>query len=121
VCHALIRIEYCAYDPLHQYVVGSCPPHWYQRLLNSFRDPQNLARQRASKFAQEDPLDSSVLTPGSHSHTLHSTSSSIVVTTTANVDLDVNGWQTDEDFLTKPRGYFADQFEVSPEKPLNVM
>ncbi|KAF5351910.1 hypothetical protein D9756_007647 [Leucocoprinus leucothites] len=72
---------------------------------------QNLARQRASRFAQEDLAGSSSLTPGSHSRTLQSTPSSVVVTTTADVDLNHSGWQANEDFLTKPRGYFADQFE----------
>ncbi|KAF9452780.1 PALP-domain-containing protein [Macrolepiota fuliginosa MF-IS2] len=67
----------------------------------------NLARQRASRFAQDDPVNSSL----PHNHTLYSTPSSVVVTTTSNVDLDQNNWQNDEDFLTKPRGYFADQFE----------
>ncbi|KXN90957.1 Cysteine synthase 2 [Leucoagaricus sp. SymC.cos] len=71
----------------------------------------NLARQRASKFAQEDPLDPSVFNTGVHSHTLPSTPSSVVVTTTADVDLDQSGWQKNEEFLSKPRGYFADQFE----------
>lgn len=71
----------------------------------------NLARQRASRFAQEDLAGSSSLTPGSHSRTLQSTPSSVVVTTTADVDLNHSGWQANEDFLTKPRGYFADQFE----------
>ncbi|KAF7782238.1 hypothetical protein Agabi119p4_1614 [Agaricus bisporus var. burnettii] len=71
----------------------------------------NLARQRASHFAQEDPLDSSTSNFGSHSHTLHSTPSSVVVTTLSNIDFDKDNWQNDEDFLTKPRGYFADQFE----------
>lgn len=76
------------------------------------REQQNLARQRASHFAQEDPLDSSTSNFGSHSHTLHSTPSSVVVTTLSNIDFDKDNWQNDEDFLTKPRGYFADQFEV---------
>jgi cysteine synthase A len=36
----------------------------------------------------------------------------LVSTTANNVDFESNGWQTDEDFLSKPRGFFADQFEV---------
>lgn len=63
----------------------------------------NLARQRASTFTQKS--DSSV---GSYSH---STPHSVVVTTTTNIDLDHNGTQNNKNFLTKPRGYFADQFE----------
>lgn len=42
-----------------------------------------------------------------------SSSASVVVTTTASrVSFDVNDPQDNDEFMTKPRGYFADQFEV---------
>ncbi|KIK09826.1 hypothetical protein K443DRAFT_433 [Laccaria amethystina LaAM-08-1] len=73
----------------------------------------NLARQRAAKFGQQDEIDGSdpslkVVYP----HTLQSPSASVLVTTTSlKVEFDMEDWHDDEDFLAKPRGYFADQFE----------
>lgn len=73
----------------------------------------NIARQRAAKFGQQDEIDGS--NPSSkvvHPHTLQSPSASVLVTTTSlKVEFDMEDWQDDEDFLAKPRGYFADQFE----------
>lgn len=71
---------------------------------------QNLARQRATSFTLKP--DSSV---GSHSHVLHSTPSSVVVTT-ARADFDHGDGSNDENLLDRPRGYFADQFEASLKK-----
>jgi len=79
-------------------------------MLLSVTSPQNLARQRATSFTLKP--DSSV---GSHSHVLHSTLSSVVVTT-ARVDFDHGDGSNDENLLDRPRGYFADQFEASLKK-----
>lgn len=44
---------------------------------------------------------------------ISSSSSSVVVTTTSlRVDFDTEDPQDSDDSLIKPRGYFADQFEV---------
>lgn len=78
------------------------------------QNSQNLARQRAAKFGQQDEIDGS--DPSLkvvHPHTLQSPSASVLVTTTSlKVEFDMEDWHDDEDFLAKPRGYFADQFEV---------
>ncbi|KAH6914416.1 tryptophan synthase beta subunit-like PLP-dependent enzyme [Coprinopsis sp. MPI-PUGE-AT-0042] len=72
----------------------------------------NLARQRASQFGQPDAIDTSVKVPNGHHRNLENASHSMLVSTTSNqVDFDHEGWQNDEDFLSKPRGFFADQFE----------
>ncbi|KAJ2926764.1 hypothetical protein H1R20_g10353, partial [Candolleomyces eurysporus] len=74
----------------------------------------NLAKQRASHFGQPDAIDASISEgPRAHLHRgLESPSHSMLVSTTANnVDFESNDWQNDEDFLSKPRGFFADQFE----------
>jgi len=74
----------------------------------------NLARQCAINFGQAD-LGGNIDTPADPglSHLLTSASSSVLVSTTSShVDPDsLNNPQDSEDFLTKPRGYFADQFE----------
>lgn len=38
----------------------------------------------------------------------------LVSTTADHVDFENNNWEMDEEFLSKPRGFFADQFEVNP-------
>jgi len=83
-------------------------------MLLRVTSPQNLARQRACSFTHKP--DSSV---GSRSHIVHSTPSSVVVTTTR-VDLDHNDGSNDENFLARPRGYFADQFEASLRKNISA-
>ena len=69
---------------------------------------QNLARQRAEHFGQEEIASSSAALP--------TASSSVVVTTTAaEVVAPGHGIMTaedDQELRTKPRGFFADQFEV---------
>ncbi|KAF5380536.1 hypothetical protein D9615_004729 [Tricholomella constricta] len=70
----------------------------------------NLARQRAMKFGRLDSIDESDVT--NRPHLIPSTSASVVVTTTSlHVNFGTNDPQDDDDFLMKPRGYFADQFE----------
>ncbi|KAF8971102.1 PALP-domain-containing protein [Flammula alnicola] len=74
----------------------------------------NLARQRASKFGQEDSIDAS--DPSSkvlHAETFHSPSNSVLVTTLSpHVEFDTGNWHgSEEDPSSRPRGYFADQFE----------
>lgn len=72
----------------------------------------NLARQRASQFGQPDAIDTSVKVPNGYHRNLENASHSMLVSTTANqVDFDHEGWQNHEEFLSKPRGFFADQFE----------
>ena len=69
---------------------------------------QNLARQRAEHFGQDDIASGSAALP--------TASSSVVVTTTAaEVVAPGHGVMTaedDQELRTKPRGFFADQFEV---------
>ncbi|KAL9711519.1 Cysteine synthase 2 [Leucoagaricus gongylophorus] len=93
-------------ESLQLFLPVCCKPKQCYAVLPRVTSPQNLARQRASTFTQKS--DSSV---GSYSH---STPHSVVVTTTTNIDLDHNGAQT------KPRGYFADQFEASLKKIINT-
>ncbi|PSR70982.1 hypothetical protein PHLCEN_2v13158 [Hermanssonia centrifuga] len=68
---------------------------------------QNLARERAAHFAQDDNASTSAVLPTS--------SSSLVVSTTAAdviaPDHGVITVQDEQDLRTKPRGFFADQFE----------
>ncbi|TEB38510.1 PALP-domain-containing protein [Coprinellus micaceus] len=70
----------------------------------------NLAKQRASHFGDTDKFDAPW---GAHSYRgLESPSHTMLVSTAANhVDFESNSWETDEEFLSKPRGFFADQFE----------
>ncbi|KAF8070786.1 tryptophan synthase beta subunit-like PLP-dependent enzyme [Lyophyllum atratum] len=71
---------------------------------------QNIARQRATKFGRPDSMDESDVT--NRPHYIASNTSSVVVTTTSlHVNFDTEEPQDQDDFLTKPRGYFADQFE----------
>lgn len=79
---------------------------------------QNLARERALHFsnthADEEPLSS---LPPKHKHplALKHTSSAVVVTTAEteeNGDVAVDSTRDEEALRTKPRGFFADQFEA---------
>ncbi|TFK25206.1 PALP-domain-containing protein [Coprinopsis marcescibilis] len=75
----------------------------------------NLAKQRASQFGQTPTMENGtapkVRLPNSH-RGLESASHSVLVSTTAdNVDFENDTWKYDQEFLTKPRGFFADQFE----------
>ena len=99
-------------ESLQLFLPVCCKPKQCYAVLPRVTSPQNLARQRASTFTQKS--DSSV---GSYSH---STPHSVVVTTTTNIDLDHNGTQNNKNLLTKPRGYFADQFEASLKKIINT-
>ncbi|KAG6833717.1 hypothetical protein C0991_005337, partial [Blastosporella zonata] len=73
----------------------------------------NLARLRATKFGRADSIDENAVLQ--RPHLIRSPTSSIVVTTTSlHVDFDTNDPEDEEDYLTKPRGFFADQFEASP-------
>lgn len=73
---------------------------------------QNLARQRAAKFGQTDSLTECELLQ--RSHLIPSPSSSVVVSTKSlHVNFDTSNLEEEEDYLTKPRGFFADQFEAS--------
>lgn len=70
----------------------------------------NLARQRATRFGRHNSIDKSDI--ASRPHIIPSSSSSVVVTTTSlRVNFDTEDHQNNEDYLTKPRGFFADQFE----------
>ncbi|OCH88640.1 PALP-domain-containing protein [Obba rivulosa] len=73
----------------------------------------NMARDRARQFGTEDELNSSPAEQ--RKHLLPTSSSSVVVTTTAaealGVDQALLNNQEEEEFRTKPRGFFADQFE----------
>ncbi|KAG5653520.1 hypothetical protein H0H81_012594 [Sphagnurus paluster] len=73
---------------------------------------QNLARQRATRFGRHNSINKSDI--ASRPHIIPSSSSSVVVTTTSlRVNFDTEDHQNNEDYLTKPRGFFADQFEAS--------
>lgn len=78
--------------------------------VNSPRLSQNLARARAEHFGQA---------ASSRPHVMRTSTSSVVVTTSAPEDLldEHHGALTieeEEELRTKPRGFFADQFEVGP-------
>lgn len=73
---------------------------------------KNIARRAAIEFGRSDI--SKGLEDAHTSHELNTGSASVVVTTTSS---HVNAEGTiddpmDEDLLSKPRGFFADQFEV---------
>ncbi|KAG1844327.1 tryptophan synthase beta subunit-like PLP-dependent enzyme [Suillus subalutaceus] len=72
---------------------------------------QNIARRAAIEFGRSDIMRG--LEDAHANHELHTGSASVVVTTTSS---HVNAEGTiddplDEDLLSKPRGFFADQFE----------
>ncbi len=100
-----------AYFPPHKYRLVVCCG--YPRNFVSWRCfhpflSQNLARQRAAHFGQNRDL---------RPHIMRTSTSSIVVATTASEDLldDPHGAFTIEEeaeLRTRRRGFFADQFEV---------
>lgn len=76
--------------------------------------PQNLARERAKNFGSE-PADPAHPAQAHRGHLIPTASSSIVVTTTADDALADNALMSpkeEREFAMKPRGFFADQFEV---------
>ena len=77
---------------------------------------QNLARERAKHFGSEEAQDPAKATPTHRGHLIPTLSSSVVVTTTADealADGVLTSPEEEKEFETKPRGFFADQFEVS--------
>lgn len=74
----------------------------------------NLAKQRAMSFGVEDSLSDHAANP--RSHLLPTPSSSVLVSTTGTDTLGpdhaVESAREEEELRTKPRGFFADQFEV---------
>lgn len=76
---------------------------------------QNLARERARDFGREDAISSDP-SPSAQRTALSTPSSPAFVTTTAADALGKNRAVMDpeevEDSRMKPRGFFADQFEV---------
>lgn len=77
-------------------------------------DIKNLARDRAMKFGLEDRLSDRAPVP--RGHLLPTPSDSLLVSTVATDALGeeqaVTSTKEEEDLRTKPRGFFADQFEV---------
>lgn len=74
---------------------------------------QNMARQAAVRFGQPSALDG--IEGAGISHEMATGSPSVVVSTTSS-HVRVEGTEDDlrdTELLTKPRGFFADQFEVS--------
>lgn len=73
----------------------------------------NLAKQRAMSFGVEDSLSDHAANP--RSHLLPTPSSSVLVSTTGTDTLGpdhaVESAREEEELRTKPRGFFADQFE----------
>ena len=64
---------------------------------------QNIARERAAHFGDD----------ASHKpHLISSMSTSVVVSTTSDIQDGQRNPEANADFARKPRGYFADQFEV---------
>lgn len=82
-------------------------------LLLNILHQQNLARQRAQEFGQTDIVHSLESSVASADTSLSSTST-LVVTSTA-TESETKGTDTSplDELRTKPRGFFADQFEVS--------
>lgn len=73
---------------------------------------KNIARRAAIEFGRSDIGKG--LEDAHKSHELHTGSASVVVTTTSS-HVNAEGSTDDpldEDLLSKPRGFFADQFEV---------
>ncbi|KAJ8695929.1 Cysteine synthase 2, variant 3 [Pleurotus ostreatus] len=73
----------------------------------------NLARRRAIEFGKQSSMDrANSLTDNGSSHLLKSPSSVVISTlsthATSGADADP---RADEDIISKPRGFFADQFE----------
>lgn len=84
--------------------------------LSGFLDTdiwQNLARQRAAKFGEEDSIDASdpFLKSKEHTHILRSTPDYILSEIPHHIKLD-NEEDEEANSRDQPRGFFADQFEV---------
>ena len=77
---------------------------------------QNLARERAKNFGSESG-NSATSSSAHRGHLIPTASSSVIVTTTADEALADNALMSpkeEREFALKPRGFFADQFEVCP-------
>lgn len=83
---------------------------WY-RLI---RIRQNMARQRALEFGKSDILRSMDASNTEGTTTAASISSSTLVVRSSASNSEVLGTDPspDDELKTKPRGFFADQFEV---------
>lgn len=90
-----------------QYVVST----YQNALLSQFlkRSFQNLARRYAVEFGRGDVVDTASDPLGNNQAPIKKTPSVVVVTTASHQDADS---PSDDDYITKPRGFFADQFEV---------
>ncbi|GLB37783.1 putative PALP-domain-containing protein [Lyophyllum shimeji] len=69
----------------------------------------NIARQRAKNFGRLDSIDESNAI--NRPHLIPSSTDSVLVSTTSSHVQFEDDPKENEEFLTKPRGYFADQFE----------
>lgn len=79
-------------------------------LPGPFNFLQNLARQRAKQFGTVNEKSSDKTK--AHSHTVNTGNPSVVVTSKSHhVKFDTQDINAENDFLSQPRGYFADQFE----------
>ena len=77
---------------------------------------QNLARERAKHFGSEEAENPAKPTPTHRGHLIPTFSSSVIVTTTADdalADGALMSPEEEKEFELKPRGFFADQFEVN--------
>lgn len=113
------RQETSTYPPLHSLIHALIIPDQYVVCMRRFlvahiltATSQNMARQAAIKFGQSDALNG---TEGAGiSHEMDTGSPSVVVSTTSSHvrPQGVEDDPQDMELLTKPRGFFADQFEV---------
>jgi len=69
----------------------------------------NLARRRAADFGKPDHIDDMVA--DASSHLLKSSDSIVVSTTASHPEAAPADFEANEEILSKPRGFFADQFE----------
>ncbi|EJF65014.1 PALP-domain-containing protein [Dichomitus squalens LYAD-421 SS1] len=75
---------------------------------------QNLARERAKHFGNEEAENPAKAIPTHHGHLITTFSSSVIVTTTADDALADGALMSpgeEREFELMPRGFFADQFE----------
>lgn len=83
---------------------------------------QNLARDRAKAFGLEDQPSATLHIP--RGHLLPTPSSSVIVSTAATEALGeeeaVMSPKQEEELRAKPRGFFADQFEVRVDRSTYV-
>jgi len=80
---------------------------------------QNLARERAIRFGRPDKIDeSNPVAKLTSTHTFHSPSNSVLVTEAPHhTEIESEEWRETEVDPSQPRGFFADQFEVSMTVP----